>query len=208
MIHARALIQIACKILGLTFLIWGINASASIPIGELMRQDEDEAKQVTQDEDEAEQVTQDEDEMEWMLRDEDEDEDEDEITKAIAFYKRITMPILYFVFAFVFFKYAPVIGKKLDYKDRRISIFSHGDWLQVLYNTSILLIGFYMVFKGMPRVINLVIPVFSFLEISLVPAHTWLKVIASVVYLALGFYLLAGGSLVMKVKNIANQNGD
>lgn len=196
MIHARALIQIACKILGLTFLIWGINASASIPIGELMRQDEDEAEQVTQDEDE----------MEWMLLDE--DEDEDEIAKAIAFYKRITMPILYFVFAFVFFKYAPVIGKKLDYEDRRISIFSHDDWLQVLYNTGILLIGFYMVFKGMPRVINLVIPVFSFLEISLVPAHTWLKVIASVVYLALGFYLLAGGSLVMKLKNIANQNGD
>ena len=196
MIHARALIEIACKILGLTFLIWGINASAFIPIGELMRQDEDEAEQVVQDEDE----------MEWMLRDE--DEDEDEIAKAIAIYRQITMPILYFVFAFVFFKYAPVIGKKLDHKDRRISIFSHGDWLQVLYNTSILLIGFYMVVMGVPRAINSGIAFFSFDQISLIPTHIWGWVIASVVYLALGFYLLAGGSLVMKLKNIANQNGD
>ena len=118
------------------------------------------------------------------------------------------MPILYFVFAFVLFKYAPVIAKKLDHKDLRISIFSHGDWLQVLYNLGILLIGFYMVFKGVPRAIDLVIPVFSFLKISLVPAHIWLNAIASLAYLALGFYLLAGGSLVMKLKNIANQNGD
>ena len=203
MIHARALIEIACKLLGLVFLTWGINASAFIPIGELMRQDDDEAEQVIQDE--AEQVIQDDDEMEWMIRDE--AEEEDEIAKAIAMYKRITMPILYFVFAFVLFKYADTIVRYLGRESWHISIFSHDDWLQVLYNLVILLIGFYMVFKGVPRVIDLVIPVFSFLKISLVPAHIWLNAIASLAYLALGFHLLAGGSLVMKLKNIANQNG-
>ena len=159
-----------------------------------MRQDDDEAEQVIQ-----------EDEAELMLQDE--DEDEDEMAKTIAIYRQITMPIFYFIFAFVFLKYAPVIAEKLDHKDLRISIFSHDDWPQVLYNLGILIIGFYMVFKGVPRVIDLVIPVFSFLKISLVPAHIWLNAIASLAYLALGFHLLAGGSLVMKLKNIANQNG-
>ena len=195
MIHARALIEIACKLLGLVFLTWGINTSAFIPEGLSMLQNDDATEKVIQ-----------EDEAELMLQDE--DEDENEMAKTIAIYRQITMPIFYFIFAFVFLKYAPVIAEKLDHKDLRISIFSRDDWLQVLYHLGILLIGIYMVVLGVPRVLRSGSAFLAYDQVSLIPTPIWGGGIASLVYLALGFHLLSGGSLVMKVKNIANQNGD
>lgn len=184
MIPMRALIEIACKILGLMFLIWGINASAFIPVGRLMRPDDDAAEQVIQD------------------------EDMDESAKTIAIYRGIAMPFLYFVFAFVFLKYADTIAQQLGRKDWHISIFLSGDWSQVLYNMGILLIGVFMVVMGVPRVIHSGTSFFAFGHVSLIPADIWVQVIASLAYLALGFYLLAGGSPVAKLKNVVNPNDD
>lgn len=184
MIHMRALIEIACKILGLMFLIWGINASAFIPVGWLMHPGDDATEQVIQD------------------------EDEDETAKTIAIYRGIAMPILYFAFAFVFLKYADTIAQQLGRKGWHISIFLPGDWAQVLYNMGILLIGVFMVVMGVPRVIHSGASFFAFGQVSLIPTHIWVQVIASLAYLALGFYLIAGGSPVAKLKNVVNPNDD
>ena len=206
MIHMRALIEIACKILGLMFLIWGINASAFIPVGWLMRPGDDATEQqmTISDLTEVQLMRPDDDATEQVIQ----DEDEDETAKTIAIYKRLTMPILYFVFAFVFLKYADTIAQQLGRKDWHISIFLPGDWSQVLYNMGILLIGVYMVVKGVPRVIHSGASFFAFGQVSLIPAHIWGQVIASLAYLALGFYLIAGGSPVAKLKNVVNPNDD
>ena len=207
MIHMRALIEIACKILGLMFLIWGINASAFIPVGWLMRPDDEATEQqmTISDLTEVQLMRPDDEATEQVIQDEDEGE---RVKRTIAIYKRLTMPILYFLFAFVFLKYADTIAHLLGRKDWHISIFSHGDWSQVLYNMGILLIGVFMVVKGVPRVIHSGTSFFAFSQVSLIPTHIWGQVIASLAYLALGFYLLAGSSPVAKLKNVVNPNDD
>ncbi|MCY3870176.1 MAG: hypothetical protein OXG87_11510 [Gemmatimonadetes bacterium] len=129
-------------------------------------------------------------------------------------YGYFALPFLYLIFAYVFIKYADAIAQKLDPVERDIAISPDNDWSQVLYNVGVRLIGIYMVFTGVPKVINEGIKlVASYQKSILAPQHstvvllhTWSEGIAAIIYLVLGIYLLVGGSLPSKLQNFAKKN--
>ena len=138
-------------------------------------------------------------------------------TSASALYGYFALPFLYLIFAFVFIKYADAIAQKLDPVEGEIEISPDNDWPQVLYNVGTRLIGVYMVFTGMPKVINQGIILLFFIEnktmpwylwIRDLPSHLWSEGIAAIIYLSLGIYLLVGGSIPSKLQNVMDRNKD
>ena len=136
-------------------------------------------------------------------------------TPASGIYIYFALPLLYLIFAYVLLKYADAIAQKLDPVEREIEISPDNDWPQILYNVGMRLIGVYMVFTGLPKVINQGINIIArFHQINIpLPPHRlgvllniWSEGIAAIIYLALGIYLLAGGSLLSKLQNLVNQN--
>ena len=135
-------------------------------------------------------------------------------TSAGVIYGYFALPLLYLIFAYVFIKYAAAIAQKLDPVEREIEISPDNDWSQVLYNVGVRLIGVYMVFTGVPKVINEGIKIVASYQKSIlapqhstvVLLHTWSEGIAAIIYLGLGIYLLAGGSLPSKLQNFAKKN--
>ncbi|MYC16390.1 MAG: hypothetical protein F4Y39_21900 [Gemmatimonadetes bacterium] len=130
-------------------------------------------------------------------------------------YGYFALPFLYFIFAYVFIKYADTIAQKLDPVEREIEISPDNNWSQVLYNVGMRLIGVYMVFTGVPKVINEGINIVArFHQINIpLPPHRlgalldiWSEGIAAVIYLGLGIYLLAGGSIPSKLQNVMNRD--
>lgn len=138
-------------------------------------------------------------------------------TSASALYGYFSLPFLYLIFAFVFIKYADAIAQKLDPVDGEIEISPDNNWPQVLYNVGMRLIGVYMVFTGVPKVINEGIKIVaSYHQINIpLPPHRlgtlldiWSGIIAAIIYLGLGLYLLAGGSLLSKLQNVLNRDNN
>ncbi len=135
-------------------------------------------------------------------------------TWASVIYGYFALPFLYFIFAYVFLKYADAIAQKLDPVKRDIAISPDNNWPQILYNVGVRLIGIYMVFTGVPKVINEGIKIVaSYQKSILAPQHSsvvllhiWSEGIAAIIYLALGLYLLAGGPLLSKLQNFAKKN--
>ena len=177
MIHSHALIKVACKILGLFFLIHVVTILGFIPQGIIMIQQAD--------------------------------------TWAREIYGYFALPLLYLIFAYVFIKYADAIARKLDPVEREIEISPDNNWSQVLYKTGVRLIGVYMVFTGIPKVINEGIKIVArYHQINIpLPPHRlgtlldiWSEGIAAVIYLGLGIYLLAGGSLPSMLQNLVNRD--
>lgn len=178
MIHSHALIKVACKILGLMFLVNVVSWLGFIPQGFLMVQAD---------------------------------------TPASGIYIYFALPLLYLIFAYVFIKYADAIAQKLDPVEREIEISPDNNWPQALYNVGMRLIGVYMVFTGVPKIIKQGIILLFFIEnktmpwylwIRELPSHLWSEGIAAVIYLGLGIYLLAGGSLPSKLQNVVNRAND
>ena len=178
MIHSHALIKVACKIFGLFFLVNVVSLLAFTPQGIMMIQTD---------------------------------------TSASALYGYFALPFLYLIFAFVFIKYADAIAQKLDPIEREIEISPDNDWSQVLYKTGMRLIGVYMVVTGIPKVINQGINIVArFHQINIpLPPHRlgtlldiWSGGIAAIIYLALGLHLLAGGSLLSKLKDFITRDND
>ena len=179
MIHSHALIKVACKILGLMFLVEVVTMLGFIPQGIIMTQQGD--------------------------------------TWAREIYGYFALPFLYLIFAFVFIKYADAIAQKLDPVEREIEISPDNNWSQVLYKTGMRLIGVYMVFTGVPKIIKQGIIFLFFVEnktmpwylwIRDLPSHLWSEGIAAIIYMGLGIYLLAGGSVPSKLQNIVNRDKD
>ena len=137
-------------------------------------------------------------------------------TPTSGIYIYFALPLLYLIFAYIFLKYADAIAQKLDPVKREIAISPDNNWPQVLYNTGVRLIGVYMVFTGVPKVINEGIKIVaSYQKTILAPQHspvvllhTWSEGIAAIIYLGLGIYLLAGGSLPSKLQNVVNRDKD
>ena len=138
-------------------------------------------------------------------------------TSASALYGYFALPFLYLIFAFVFIKYADAIAQKLDPVEREIEISPDNNWSQVLYKTGMRLIGVYMVFTGVPKIIKQGIIFLFFVEnktmpwylwIRDLPSHLWSEGIAAIIYMGLGIYLLAGGSVPSKLQNIVNRDKD
>lgn len=138
-------------------------------------------------------------------------------TPTSALYGYFALPLLYLVFAYVFVKHADAIALKLDPVEREIEISPDNDWSQVLYKTGMRLIGVYMVFTGVPKVINEGIKIVaSYHQINIpLPPHRlgtlldiWSEGIAAIIYLGLGIYLLAGGSIPSKLQNVMDRNKD
>ena len=135
-------------------------------------------------------------------------------TSASVLYGYFSLPFLYLIFAFVFIKYADAIAQKLDPVKREIEISPDNNWPQVLYNVGVRLIGVYMVFTGVPKVINEGIKIVASYQKSIlapqhstvVLLHTWSEGIAAIIYLGLGIYLLVGGSLPSKLQNLVNRD--
>lgn len=131
-----------------------------------------------------------------------------------AIYGHFALPLLYFIFAYVFIKYADAIAQKLDPVEREIEISPDNNWSQVLYNVGMRLIGIYMVVTGVPKVINQGIMFLVRLKtdtiwelwIDNLSAHIWSEGIAAIIYLGLGIYLLVGGYLPSKLQNFAKKN--
>ncbi len=130
-------------------------------------------------------------------------------------YGYFALPLLYLIFAYIFLKYADAIAQKLDPVEREIEISPDNDWSQVLYNVGMRLIGVYMVFTGVPKIIKQGIILLFFIEnktmpwylwIRDLPSHLWSEGIAAIIYLGLGIYLLAGGSVPSKLENFAKKN--
>ena len=176
MIHSHALIKVACKILGLFFLIQVVTILGFIPQSIIMIEDGLGAREI---------------------------------------YGYIALPFLYLIFAYIFLKYADAIAQKLDPVEREIEISPDNDWSQVLYKTGMRLIGVYMVFTGVPKIIKQGIIFLFFIEnktmpwylwIRELPSHLWSEGISAIIYLGLGIYLLAGGSLPSKLQNFAKKN--
>jgi len=71
-----------------------------------------------------------------------------------AIYGSFAIPILSYIFAFIFLKYAGTIAEKLDSVKQDISISPDENWPTVLYNVGIRLIGVYVVIKGVPDIIS------------------------------------------------------
>ena len=176
MIHSHALIKVACKILGLVFLVHAVIMLGFIPQGLIIRQTELKS----------------------------------------AIYGHFTLPFLYFIFAYIFLKYADAIAQKLDPVEQEIEISPDNDWSQVLYNVGMRLIGVYMVFTGIPKVINQGIIFLFLLQTETfwdlwsgnLSSYIWAEGIAAIIYLGLGIYLLAGGSLLSKLQNVMDRNKD
>lgn len=178
MIHSHALIKVACKIFGLIFLVSVVSWLAFIPQAFIMTQED---------------------------------------TPTSALYGYFALPLLYLIFAYVFIKYADTIAQKLDPIEREIEISPDNDWSQVLYKTGMRLIGVYMVVTGIPKVINQGINIVArFHQINIpLPPHRlgtlldiWSGGIAAIIYLALGLHLLAGGSLLSKLKDFITRDND
>ena len=137
-------------------------------------------------------------------------------TLAGVIYGYFALPFLYLIFAYIFLKYADAIAQKLDPVERDIAISPDQDWSQVLYNVGMRLIGVYMVFTGVPKVISEGIKIVaSYQKSILAPQHSpvvllhiWSEGIAAIIYLALGIYLLAGGSIPSKLQNVMDRNKD
>ena len=78
------------------------------------------------------------------------------------------------------------------------------------------LIGVYMVFTGIPKVINQGIIFLFLLQTETfwdlwsgnLSSYIWAEGIAAIIYLGLGIYLLAGGSLLSKLQNVMDRNKD
>ena len=130
-------------------------------------------------------------------------------------YGYFALPLLYLIFAYVFIKYADAIAQKLDPVEREIEISPDNNWSQILYNVGMRLIGVYMVFTGVPKVINEGINIVArFHQINIpLPPHRlgalldiWSEGIAAIIYLGLGIYLLVGGSLPSKLQNVMNRD--
>lgn len=138
-------------------------------------------------------------------------------TPASGIYIYFALPFLYLIFAYVFIKYADAIAQKLDPVEREIEISPDNNWPQVLYKMGMRLIGVYMVFTGVPKIIKQGIIFLFFVEnktmpwylwIRDLPSHLWSEGIAAIIYMGLGIYLLAGGSLLSKLENVMNRNND
>lgn len=136
-------------------------------------------------------------------------------TWAREIYGYFALPFLYLIFAYILLKYADAIAEKLDPVEREIEISPDNNWSQVLYKTGMRLIGVYMVFTGVPKIIKQGIIFLFFIEnktmpwylwIRDLPPHLWAEGIAAVIYLGLGIYLLAGGSIPSKLQNFAKKN--
>ena len=124
-------------------------------------------------------------------------------------YGYLALPILYFIFAFVFLKYADPIAQKLDGEGRNISIDPDEDWSKTLYNAGVRLIGVYVVVTAVPDVINQALQIFSMYQTHPFPSlRFWSVGIAAVIYLGLGLHLLAGGSLLSKLTDYLNRHND
>ncbi|MDE2801150.1 MAG: hypothetical protein OXI94_21010 [Gemmatimonadota bacterium] len=137
-------------------------------------------------------------------------------TLAGVIYGYFALPFLYLIFAYIFLKYADAIAQKLDPVERDIAISPDHDWSQVLYNVGMRLIGVYMVFTGVPKVISEGIKIVASYQKSILPPqhspvvllHTWSEGIAAIIYLGLGIYLLAGGSIPSKLQNVMDRDKD
>ena len=137
-------------------------------------------------------------------------------TPTSGIYGYFALPLLYLIFAYIFLKYADAIAQKLDPVKREIEISPDHDWSQVLYNVGMRLIGVYMVFTGVPKVISEGIKIVASYQKSIlapqhstvVLLHTWSEGIAAIIYLGLGIYLLAGGSIPSKLQNVVNRDKD
>ena len=141
-------------------------------------------------------------------------------TPTSVLYGYFALPLFYLIFAYIFLKYTDAIAQKLDPVEREIEISPDPDWSQILYNVGMRLIGVYMVFTGIPKVINQGINIVArFHQINIpLPPHRlgtllnilnlWSEGIAAVIYLGLGIYLLAGGSLPSKLQNLVNRDND
>ena len=136
-------------------------------------------------------------------------------TPASGTYIYFALPLLWLIFAYVLLKYADAIAQKLDPVEQEIEISPDNNWSQVLYKTGVRLIGVYMVFTGVPKVINEGINIVArFHQINIpLPPHRlgallniWSEGIAAIIYLGLGIYLLVGGSLPSKLQNFAKKN--
>ncbi len=176
MIHSHALIKVACKILGLMFLVNVVSWLGFIPQGLIMIQPD---------------------------------------TPTSALYGYFALPFLYLIFAYIFLKYADAIAQKLDPVEREIEISPDNNWSKILYNVGMRLIGVYMVFTGVPKIIKQGIILLFFIEnktmpwylwIRDLPSHLWSEGTAAIIYLGLGIYLLSGGSLLSKLQNFAKKN--
>lgn len=138
-------------------------------------------------------------------------------TPASGIYISFALPLLFLIFAFVFIKYADAIAQKLDPVEREIEISPDNNWPQVLYKTGMRLIGVYMVFTGVPKIIKQGIIFLFFVEnrtmpwylwIRDLPSHLWSEGIAAIIYMGLGIYLLAGGSVPSKLQKVVNRNNN
>ncbi len=138
-------------------------------------------------------------------------------TPASGIYIYFALPFLYLIFAYVFIKYADAIAQKLDPVEREIEISPDNNWPQVLYKTGMRLIGVYMVFTGVPKIIKQGIIFLFFVKnktmpwylwIRDLPSHLWSEGIAAIIYMGLGIYLLAGGSVPSKLQNVVNRDKD
>ena len=86
-------------------------------------------------------------------------------------YGYFALPFLYLIFAYVFIKYADAIAQKLDPVEREIEISPDNNWSQILYNVGMRLIGVYMVFTGVPKIIKQGIILLFFIENKTMPSH-------------------------------------
>lgn len=138
-------------------------------------------------------------------------------TPLSAIYGYIALPFLYLIFAYIFLKFADSIAQKLDPVEREIEISPDNNWSQVLYKTGMRLIGVYMVFTGIPKVIDQGISFLFFIQnktlpwdlwIRNLPSHLWAGGIAAMIYLAFGLHLFAGGSLPSKLQNVLNRDNN
>ena len=125
---------------------------------------------------------------------------------ARGIYGYIALPFLYLIFAYIFLKYADAIAQKLDPVERDIAISPDNNWSQVLYNVGMRLIGVYMVFTGVPKIIKQGIILLFLIENKTMPPHLWSEGIAAIIYLGLGIYLLAGGAIPSKLQNLVNRD--
>ena len=138
-------------------------------------------------------------------------------TPTSAIYGYFALPLLYLIFAYIFVKHADAIAQKLDPVEREIEISPDNNWSQTLYNAGVRLIGVYMVFTGVPKVINEGIKIVArFHQINIpLPPHRlgtlldiWSEGIAAIIYLGLGIYLLVGGSIPSKLQNVMDRDKD
>ena len=130
-------------------------------------------------------------------------------TPTSTIYSYFALPIMQFIFAFIFLKYAAPIAEKLDNSKQDISISPDENWPTTLYHVGIRLLGVYFVIKGLPDVIAQASHMLLRYEtVSKLPIYAWGPLFATGLSFAFGLHLLAGGSLLHKLTDHLNQHDD